>query len=300
MKASDIQMRDPFVLPVAGEGRYYLFGTTDPDCWRGPGIGFDVYVGRGLDEWEGPFPAFRPESGFWGQKNFWAPEAHRYRGRYYLFASFIAEGRRRGTQALAADRPEGPYRPHSAAALTPAEWECLDGTLFVDEGGKPWLVFCHEWVQVGDGEVCALPLSEDLCEASGSPVLLFRGSEAPWTRPHRRRDRSVDPRSRVTDGPFLYRHSSGSLLMLWSSFSDSGYAIGIASSESGELAGPWVQDDRPLLDADAGHGMLFRSFEGSLYLALHSPNESPRERPIFIELAETARGLGLASTGRPS
>lgn len=294
MKACEIQMRDPFVLPMEGEGKYYLFGTTDKDCWRGPGVGFDVYVGRDLNEWEGPYPAFRPEAGFWGRKNFWAPEAHAYRGRYYLFASFIAEGRRRGSQALVADRPEGPYSPHSDGPLTPADWECLDGSLFVDGSGSPWLVFCHEWVQVGDGEVCALPLSADLRKAAGEPELLFRGSEARWTKAHKRRDGSVDPSSRVTDGPFLYRHSSGALLMLWSSFSDSGYAIGVARSAKGSLRGPWVQEEKPLLDADSGHGMVFRAFDGRLYLTLHSPNASPAERPIFVELAESEGSLVLA------
>jgi arabinan endo-1,5-alpha-L-arabinosidase len=297
VKSSEIQIRDPFVLPLPEEGRYLLFGTTDPDCWRSPGVGFDAYAGSDLAEWEGPIPAFRPEPGFWGEKNFWAPEAHRYRGRYYLFASFIAAGRRRGTQSLVAERPEGPYRPHSPAALTPPDWDCLDGTLFVDGRGAPWLVFCHEWVQVRDGEVHAMPLTADLRESAGEPVLLFKGSEAKWTRPHRRKDGSVDPQARVTDGPSLYRHSSGALLLLWSSFSDSGYAIGVARSESGGIEGPWRQEEKPLLDADSGHGMVFRAFDGRLFLTLHSPNDSPRERPSFIELVETERGLALAPAG---
>jgi Beta-xylosidase len=294
MRRSEIQMRDPYVLPLPEEGRYYLFGTTDKDCWRSPGVGFDAYASLDLEEWEGPFAAFRPEAGFWGQKNFWAPEAHLYKGRYYLFASFIAEGRRRGTQVFAADAPLGPYRLHSASALTPPDWECLDGTLFVDEGGAPWLVFCHEWVQVVDGEVCALPLSADLREAAGEPRLLFKGSEAPWTRPHRRRDGSIDPRARVTDGPFLYRTTSGVLLLLWSSFSDAGYALGIARSASGEITGPWIHEPRPLVDRDAGHGMVFRRFDGRPVLSLHGPNDTPNERPLFLELEEEESSLRLA------
>lgn len=38
----DIQLRDPFVLPVERTGTCCLFGTTDPDPWQGPGAGFDV------------------------------------------------------------------------------------------------------------------------------------------------------------------------------------------------------------------------------------------------------------------
>ena len=44
----------------------------------------------------------------------------------------------------------------------------LDGTLFVDAGGKPWLVYAHEWVQIGDGTIEAMPLKDDL-SAAGPP-----------------------------------------------------------------------------------------------------------------------------------
>lgn len=29
------------------------------------------------------------------------------------------------------------------------------------------MVFCHEWLQVGDGQICAIPMSDDLGEAIG-------------------------------------------------------------------------------------------------------------------------------------
>jgi arabinan endo-1,5-alpha-L-arabinosidase len=282
-------MRDPFVLALPEEGRYILFGTTDPDCWNGPGVGFDAYVGKDLQEWEGPYPAFRPQSGFWAAKNFWAPEAHRHDGRYYLFASFKAEGRPRATQVLVAEAPLGPYRVHSPRPLTPEGWECLDGSFHVDAEGTPWMVFCHEWVQVRDGELCAIRLSPDLRESVGPPQLLFKGSDAPWTRPHPRRDGSIDPGMRVTDGPFLHRTGSGELLLLWSSFSDKGYAMGAALSASGSILGPWLQETEPLVDRDSGHGMIFRSLGGGLVATWHSPNASPMERPVFAE-AEESRG----------
>jgi hypothetical protein len=234
----DIHLRDPFVLPLATERTYCLFGTTDPDPWKGPGTGFDVYVGADLQHWEEPQPAFRPEPGFWATTNFWAPEAHVYQGGCYLFASFKAEGERRGTQILAAGSPRGPYRVHSPAPVTPRAWECLDGTLHVDGQGLPWLVFCHEWVQVRDGEICAVRLSENLKQPAGDPRVLFRASEARWTRPPSRRGAAPDPPDRVTDGPFLQRTRDGALLMLWSSFSDSGYALGVARSVGGASRGP--------------------------------------------------------------
>lgn len=299
MRASDVRMRDPFVLVRPREGRYYLFGTTDENLWRGPGTGFDVYVGSGLDAWEGPYPAFRPESGFWGTDNFWAPEVHEYGGSFYMFASFKAEGRRRATQILRADSPLGPYRIHSPEPVTPPDWECLDGTLYVDEAGAPWVVFCHEWLQTVDGEVCASRLSADLTRTEGDPVLLFRASEAPWTRPHKRRDGSFDPRSRVTDGPFLHRLGNGKLLMLWSSYTGAGYAMGGAVSERGIL-GPWVQQERPFVDSDGGHGMSFRGLDGRLYLAFHSPNDTPNERFRYFPVEESGDSLVPIVVGESS
>ncbi|MDR0568397.1 MAG: glycoside hydrolase, partial [Spirochaetaceae bacterium] len=79
MKCADIQIRDPFLL--RDKDKWYLFGSTDKDIWRGPGVGFDVYISAESDakppeEFAGPFPAFRPPPGFWSSANFWAPEVY--------------------------------------------------------------------------------------------------------------------------------------------------------------------------------------------------------------------------------
>ncbi|MCI3923927.1 glycoside hydrolase family 43 protein [Paenibacillus sp. TRM 82003] len=283
-----IQMRDPFVLRVDAEGFYYLYGSTDKNIWTGPGTGFDVYRSKDLEAWEGPFPAFRPEPEFWADTNYWAPEVHAYRGKYYMFATFKTEGVRRGTQILIADHPIGPFRPHSDGPVTPRDWECLDGTLFVDDAGQPWMVFCHEWVQISDGTVEAIRLSETLDRAVGEPKTLFAASSAAWVEPVKSAKHGD---GFVTDGPFLRRGRDGSLLMLWSSFKGGQYAQAIARSTSGGVEGPWVQEAAPLFESDGGHGMIFETFEGKLKLALHTPNKSPNERPIFIDLAEESGRL---------
>lgn len=291
-RLDDIQIRDPFVLPVPEEGRYYLFGSTDKDVWSGPATGFDAYWSENLDDWHGPLPAFRPAPDFWSRTQFWAPEVHRYDGAYFMFASFTAPGRHRGTQVLRSDRPEGPFEPWSPAPVTPAEWECLDGTLFLEDG-EPWMVFCHEWVDLGDGDMSAIRLTPDLAGAVGEPVRLFTATEAEWVRPFVHPDVPDDMVAYITDGPFLHRTAEGLLLMLWSSFSADGYALTVATSESGRLVGPWTQEQRPLFPRDGGHGMLFRTFGGELRLALHQPNDTPNERARFIPVVETPEGLRL-------
>ncbi|THF83427.1 glycoside hydrolase family 43 protein [Cohnella fermenti] len=284
MRLNQIQMRDPFVLPDADEGCYYLYGSTDPDIWRAPGVGFDVYRSSDLRQWKGPFPAFRPEPGFWAERNFWAPEVHAYKGRYYMFATFKADGVCRGTQILVADGPLGPFAPHSDGPVTPADRECLDGTLHVDSDGAPWMIFCHEWVQIVTGTVCAVRLSPELDRAIGEPVVLFSAQNAEWAQPVTSPSNGT---GYVTDGPYAYRCETGELLLLWSSFKQGRYAQAVARSESGTILGPWTHEPEPLYESDGGHGMLFRSFDGRLRLALHTPNRTPDERPVFIELEET-------------
>ena len=277
LKLSDIHMRDPLVVPVAKEKTYYLFGSTDTDCWDGPGVGFNCYKSKNLVDWEGPIRAFTPPKGFWGTKNFWAPEVHAYNGKYYMFASFKAEGVNRGTQILSSEKPEGTYLPLTDKPVTPADWECLDGTLWVEDG-EPYIVFCHEWTQIKNGEVCALKLSKDLKKAVGEPVLLFKAKGVPWVIEHMG--------GYVTDGPFLYKTKTGSLLMLWSSIGKEGYAMGIAVSKNGKVLGPWTHEKTALYGKDGGHGMIFKDFEGQLYFTVHCPNDTPNERPKFIAANE--------------
>lgn len=279
ISTGDINIRDPFVLTHAG--RYYLYGTRGPTCW-GKADGFDVYVGDNLTDWEGPFVCFHNNGSFWADRNYWAPEVHRWRGAFYMFASFKSEERRRGTAILRAETPMGPFVPWSDGPVTPPAWECLDGTFYVSREGTPYMVFCHEWVQAGDGEVCAIPLTEDLRVAAGEPFLLFRASEAKWSRVMHHSS-GVD--GCVTDGPFLWRLEDGGLLCLWSGFSEQGYAQGVAKSDNGEIDGRFTQI-APLFLEDGGHGMVFRTLEGRLCLTLHSPNKSLQERPVFRYLKE--------------
>lgn len=279
MKSDQINIRDPFVL--VHEGQYYLYGTRGPTCW-GEADGFDVYVSRDMENWDGPVECFHNDGSFFATKNYWAPEVHYARGAFYMLASFKGEGMCRGTAILRSDSPLGPFLLHSDKCVTPTQWECLDGTLYCSRSGEYYMVFCHEWVQVGDGEICAVKLNEDLSAAAGEPFLLFRASEAEWVQQVRHSSGKV---GYVTDGPFFHRTQDGTLLLLWASFSDGGYTQGVAVSDNGEIDGRFSQC-RPLFEKDGGHGMLFKDLQGQWFLTLHSPNEYLQERPRFFPVRE--------------
>jgi hypothetical protein len=164
----------------------------------------------------------------------------------------------------------------------------LDGTLFVDEGGQPWMVYAHEWLQLIDGTIEAIRLSADLSYAIGEPIHLFRASEASWLRTMTPGTRALAPY--VTDGPQVRRLSSGALLMLWASYkagdtSQADYVETSAVSRSGALAGPWEQQEI-LVDGNAGHGMVFDTFDGRPMLILHRGMNTPRVRAELHELIE--------------
>lgn len=224
-----VQIRDPFIVNDAATSTYWLYGSTDSNIWSGPGTGFDTYRSADLAEWEGPFPAFRPPTDFWSPGQYWAPEVHKHKDQWFMFATFTGPDGHRGTQILVAKAPEGPFTPWSDGPVTPAKWRCLDGTFFVDDDGLPWIVFCHEWMQVHDGGVVAQRLSDDLRRAVGNPIYLFNASDAHWSKPMR--GGAFDDYKlpvHVTDGCFLFRLASGHLIMLWSSFGEQGYAMGVA------------------------------------------------------------------------
>ena len=290
MKLSEINFRDPFFLTDTHTGRYWLYGTEGVTAWEGKPTGLSAYSSPDLVDWDGPLTVFQPPSDFWADRHFWAPEVHYWNGQYVMLVSFKAEGCSRATSLLAADSPEGPFHVVEDS-LTPRDWECLDGTLYI-EGGNPWLVFCREWLEVGDGQMWAQPLSQKLCPIA-EPILLFRASSAPWSTP-------VGPEgdARVTDGPWLHRLPAGGLRLLWSTHGVGGYSLGMARSETGLLAGPWVQDPEPLFRTDGGHGMLFRTFDKQLLLALHQPNTQPNERPTLWTIRESTETIAIVGAYR--
>ncbi len=280
MKLCDIHIRDPFIL--VKDGIYYLYGTRfNGEVGTYPQLsdGTDVYKSTDLENFDGPFPVFRRSENFWGTHHFWAPEVHEYGTRYYMFVTVASKTRNRGVQILVCDTPDGNFVPTSNDALTPQEWECLDGTLYV-ENGVPYMIFCHEWSQIKNGEMCIMRLSADLSGTEGTPRTLFKASDPKWATGFMENNSCY-----VTDGPFLYGAQNGRLLMIWSSIADGKYVEAVSYSDSG-IFGPWEHYDELLYKEDGGHGMIFRALDGRLMFTMHYPNTNDLERPVFSELTE--------------
>ncbi len=275
MLTNEINIRDPFLL--VHNGKYYLYGTRGSECWD-TCTGLDVYIGTDLQNWSEPIVCFQKPADFWADKNYWAPEVYQYKGSFYMFVSFKKDGLCRGTAVLKADAPEGPFLPWSDGCVTPRDWECLDGTLYVDDG-TPYMIFCHEWLQCGDGEIHRMKLTDDLKAAAGKPEILFSATAFDNVYNFG----TAQKPGYCTDGPFLYRDGDR-LLCLWSSFTaEDGYCQLVAVSDNGHITGNFRQLS-PIFKDDGGHGMLFTSLEGRLFLLLHRPNGTPfvsHKQPVF-------------------
>ena len=266
-------LRDPCVL--LENGTYYVYGTG----W----VGYKNTSGKLDGEWTSMNNIVNVPAE--AKKDLWAPEVHKHNGKFYMFATYFSSvTNHRGCTVLKSDSPEGPFEEISEGPLTPSDWDAIDATLYVDESGQPWMIFVHEWTSTDDGigRMASAKLSYDFTHLTTEPIELFRADDPSWTN------------HCVTDGCWMYRCSTGELLMIWSNFSD-GYCVGIARSDNGKIDGNWTQDDKLLYSKklsgqyDGGHGMIFRSLSGQMYLSIHSPNSEQNgysERPVFIAIRE--------------
>jgi len=305
IKLGDLSVHDPFILAHKPSQTYYLYNSAGGNLTGGRGSGVLAYKSKNLDTWDGPYLVFTVPQGIWANPahGAWAPEVHEYKSKFYLFVTLHnntalipnqpppelrpiyqrvnAEHHLRATQICVADSPEGPFQVWGKKMQTPENFMALDGTLFV-ENGTPWMVYAHEWIQMLDGTMEAIPLKPNLSEAAGPPIHLFKASDAPWLQDQQKATNKA--RTYVTDGPEFYRTKNGKLLMIWSSYRDGLYVQTLAHSASGTLRGPWIQDP-PLVGEDSGHGMIFHAFDGRLMLILHQPFN--RAKAKLFELEDT-------------
>lgn len=271
---SKIVCRDPFITVDREHGLYYLIKSK-----HGPdGARLFAYKSSNLEFWDEAGYVYHMPEGYKCPDDWWAPDTYFYNGKYYCFVTVSnqAKGIMRGTTVLRSDNgPLGPYRniiPDDRIFITPPGMQCLDGSLYVDEQGTPWMFFSVEWngpnVVDSVGEVWCQQLNAELDGTVGDPVKLFRTSDAPWAK-------EPSGKSIVTDAPFVWKdEKSGNLIMLWSSFTNV-YSMGQAISQTGKPTGPWVHEKDAIFTDNGGHQMVFRDLKGNLKISFHSPNENP-------------------------
>ncbi|WP_082632147.1 glycoside hydrolase family 43 protein [Algoriphagus resistens] len=265
-----IRLSDPYILADRNTQMYYMTGT-----------GGMLWKSKDLKHWEGPYQVTKTDPGSWMGPDpmIWAAELHTYQDNYYYFATFTnttikidtVAGNiidRRASHVLVSSEPGGPYVPMVDPIYLPADKPTLDGTFWIDTDGKPYMVYCYEWLQNLNGTIEKIELKPDLSGSLGEGELLFKASDSPWSREKDANGNDVP--NKVTDGPFLFRTGTGRLGMLWTSWIYDVYVQGVAYSESGTLHGPWIQEEEPVTPPNFGHGMLFKSLDDKMLMGVHS------------------------------
>jgi len=265
-----IFLSDPFILADKTTNMYYMTGT-----------GGRLWKSKDLRFWDGPYDVIQTDPNSWmgPAPMVWAAEIHFYKNKYYYFATFTNRAviidtvkgnkiERRACHVLVSDKPDGPYVPMKDPIYLPADKPTLDGTFWIDKDGKPYMVYCYEWLQNWNGTIEKIELKPDLSGTVGIGTVLFRASDSPWSR--EKDEQGNDKPNKVTDGPYLFQTKTGRLGMIWTSWVYDVYTQGVAYSESGTLNGPWVQEKEPITPPNYGHGMLFETLNGKLLMSIHS------------------------------
>lgn len=299
----ELTMSDPFIYPDSETQTYYL---TCSGGW--------MYKSKDLNMWTGPYNIIDIK-GLWLEKAGFAAAAEIHKiGDYYYYAGtwsdhsdLIEQVPRRynvphnQTYLLRSDKPEGPYTSFAIEPgydYQPRSWDCIDGTLY-EENGKIYMIFVHEWTQIIDGTMDYIELAPDLSYTlSEKPVTMFRATEAPWVMEMNANGEATFGMKLpgwVTDGPQMFRTQTGKLGMLWSSWGKERYAQGIAYSESGTIAGPWVQEKDAFLANNSGHGMLFKTFEGKLIFVVHHAEDKGPRKPQYWNVDDSGDKLVLGT-----
>lgn len=297
-----IRLSDPFILADSMTKTYYMTGT-----------GGMVWKSKDLKCWEGPFNVVKTESISWmgPRPMIWAAELHTYKGKYYYFGTFTNRAvvidsvkgnaiERRACHVLVSDNPTGPFVPMKDSIYLPADKPTLDATFWIDRDGLPYMVYCHEWLQNWNGTVEKIQLKPDISGTIGKRTILFFAYDSPWSK--EKTENGSEHPNKVTDGPFLFRTSTGRLGMIWTSWVYDVYTQGAAYSASGTLDGPWIQEPVPITPPNYGHGMLFRTLEGKMLMCLHSHrniNGRTIRIPKFFEVDMTGDKLIVGKQYEP-
>lgn len=315
-----VKFGDPYILND-GNGTYYMYGTGG-----GAKNGFAAYSSTNLVDWkfEGQVYTGNTEES-WAVDHFWAPEAYKFDGKYYLF--FSAQWRENPQNELenfmigaaVADKPTGPFVEMKDGPIFNPGYPIIDANVFRDEDGKFYLYYsrvCYkhpveseiaDWArkeglyeEIEESWIYGVELKPDFSGVTGEPVLLLRppvsmdDQQAEWE------SRSVTSREvnrRWTEGSVIFK-KNGTYYMMYSAnhFGGENYAVGYATSNN--PLGPFTKaENNPVLQKNTAEGgdvtgtghnsIVFSQDSTEMYCVYHGRTQKTgKERVVFIDRME--------------
>ncbi len=277
-----ISMGDPFVLQHGG--RYYLFGTNASN------EGFKCLESGDLVHWTPKGWAYQETEDSWAKSHYWAPEVKEYRGKFYMTYSAMpkkAETPRLLIALAVGDKPEGPYKDLHAPWFD-FGYSAIDGHIFVDDDGKPYLYFSRNGVEDGYsfGIIYGAALADDLSKPVGEAVKLMEADQ-PW-------EKVRYAENRCNEGAFVLKRK-GRYYMTYSANHTGFPHYGIGYATADKPLGPWVKaSENPIAATNPetgvsgpGHSCITRSPDGKeLFIVYHThadPKKTSGERVVNID-----------------
>jgi len=266
---------DPYVLSY--EGVYYLYGTSAGD-------GFKYWTSDNLSDWEEKGYTFRKTDHSWGKGSFWAPEVIHYNNKFFMVYSASGEtmyGKGLRICLAVSDKPGGPFTDIHAP-LFDLGFSCIDGHIFVDTDGKPYLYYemvgavGEHWKNNGYlwGMVMGVELSADLSRPLHEPILCLYTSQT-WEGPESLKARSNEGMTVFKKDSVYYMTYSGN------HYADPNYGVGYAVSD--KPLGMWVKyQGNPILKQDLsigvsgpGHNCIIQSPDQKEWFIVYHSHANP-------------------------
>ncbi|MEX2335882.1 MAG: glycoside hydrolase family 43 protein [Fulvivirga sp.] len=266
IKASKVPLGDPFIM--LWEDKYYAYGTLSED-------GIAVYVSDDLLTWSISKDASGGlalnKNNVWGDRWFWAPEVYHVNGKFYMYYSANEH-----ICVATSDSPTGPFTQEIQKPMIEDE-KCIDNSLFIDDDGKPYLLFDR----FNDGlNIWVAELEDNLMDIKSGTMRKCINVSQQWEK--------VWPR--VNEGSFVIKRK-GIYYMTYSanSYESPFYGIGFATANN--IFGPWEKyAGNPVLQkpgnlVGVGHSAIFTDKDGQLRTVFHAHNSTTKIHPRHMYIS---------------
>ena len=170
LKTGEIKTRDPFVCVDRNTKTYHIVTTSTKDG----SYALRAFESKDLENWTERQNLYVGNEGWMAQMDsktdhWWAPDTYLYKGKWHTIITVACKAHNKVnfcTLLEGGKTPSDPYKmvikDGEPICLTPPGQQCLDGSLYIDQKGKPWLVYSLEWngadVQDHIGETWAIRL----------------------------------------------------------------------------------------------------------------------------------------------
>jgi beta-xylosidase len=257
-----VPLGDPFIM--LWEGKYYAYGTYSDD-------GIAVFVSDDLIKWSSTTSLALHKSDVWDDKWFWAPEVYNVNGKFYMYYSANEH-----ICVATSNSPLGPFKQDIQKPMIENE-KCIDNSLFIDDDGKPYLLFDR----FNDGlNIWVAEMEANLIDIKPGTMHKCINVSQPWEE--------VWPR--VNEGSFIVKRN-GVYHMTYSanSYESQFYGVGVATASN--ITGPWTKyEGNPIFQkpgdlVGVGHSAMFTDKEGKLRIVFHAHNSTAKIHPRHMYIS---------------